>query len=261
MDLRRFGAMDLRTAVAIACLALMCATLQAQDAGIAASDVPQQLRDGTATIDEARAWVIGNSRGQGPGLSDEQVLSGSRSQDLDLDGRNDLLLTTVGGGSAGLAYEAFVATTSGYRHIGGFLGAIAPVARVQGSPPRLVVAASVGGGCAIVRLMQLDSDGMHEVARKSLAAGDSGTDEGRRLYRALFGAQPASDATVREIFGGPGELEVLLAGLPLARVWNRENGIRIRTVAGRHVVSIDGPGALSGMMKEILVVLVRELEP
>lgn len=201
--------------VALAVALAVAGAVHAQDSsgsfGVS-RDVPANLRDGTATLEDATSWIFREAGQAFPGTPDDQIPRGSRTPDLNLDGRPDLLVETLGGGSGGAAYAAFLATETGYRYIGGFQGGIVPVARMEGAAPRVVISSNAGGGCSVVQLVEL-KPGMHRLARRSLAAGDSGTDEGRRLYRALFGAGIAPQSAAREVFGTPDRLETLLTGL------------------------------------------------
>jgi hypothetical protein len=49
--------------------------------------------------------------------------------------------------------------------------------------------------------MTLDADGIHEVAKAQIAAGDSGTEEGNRIADELFGEKPVSAEVLRRVFG------------------------------------------------------------
>jgi hypothetical protein len=59
----------------------------------------------------------------------------------------------------------------------------------------------MGSGRAHVRLAVLNPDGLHQLATAILAAGDSGTAEGNRLYRELMSAELVSPETLRHVFG------------------------------------------------------------
>jgi hypothetical protein len=59
----------------------------------------------------------------------------------------------------------------------------------------------MGTGRVHVRLAELTPDGLHQVAAAILAAGDSGTTDGNRLYRDLMSAEVVSAETLRQVFG------------------------------------------------------------
>jgi hypothetical protein len=65
----------------------------------------------------------------------------------------------------------------------------------------MVIGSSLGAGTALVQLAELREDGLHRIARGTLAAGDSGTDEGNRLFEELFRAGVVSSETLRTVFG------------------------------------------------------------
>ena len=166
-----------------------------------ATPLPADLRNGTATIEQIRAWMRTETLYLFPGIPAEQVTFPVREQDLDFDGIRDVLIERHGGGSGGRVYSTFLATSRGYRFIGTFLGAIRPLPVERGQRSRFVIATSMGSGSVHVRLAELYPDGLYQVAVAMLAAGDSGTAEGNRLYRELMSAEVVSPETLRQVFG------------------------------------------------------------
>lgn len=92
---------------------------------------------------------------------------------------------------------AFLSTPSGYRYAGRFQGAIVPVSRTAGDPPRVLTRSRNGGACMELTLREMQPDGMHQVAQGSLRMGVA---EDSRLYEAIFGVPVAAASEVRRVF-------------------------------------------------------------
>lgn len=163
--------------------------------------LPDAIQSGTASMQEARRWVNEGALNAIPGLLLEDLPFASVEQDIDLDGKSDLLLETVGGGSGGRAYAAFLNTGIGYRYVGGFQGRIQPVSRAAGAPPRMVIATGNGSGRSIVQLVELRSAGLYRLAQKGIETRDSSTGEENVPFAAVFSGSAASESAVSEIFG------------------------------------------------------------
>lgn len=169
--------------------------------------VPAELRNGSATLEQAKAWVATEVARMLPGSPPPEIAVGAEQPDVDQDGTPDLLIEHPGlGGTGGAVYSAFLTTPTGYRYIGGLLGSLVPVERVRGEAPRILIRTRLGADCAIVELMELGPDGMRRVGQKALTA----TNEGIRNHRALLGQLPASADAVQAVFGKASELESLL---------------------------------------------------
>lgn len=163
---------------------------------------PDEARDGTATLDQIRAWMVEEFLYMFPGrLPADSIPFEVQSRDLDLDGVADILVDLRRGGSGGGVYAAFLTTRLGYRFIATFQGGIRTLPSEQGLPVWMVIGSSLGSGTALVQLAELREDGLHRIARGTLAAGDSGTDEGNRLFEELFRAGVVSSETLRTVFG------------------------------------------------------------
>jgi dienelactone hydrolase len=163
--------------------------------------LPRELRNGTATIEQVRAWMQAEHVKVFPEIPVEQVTFAVREQDLDFDGIIDVLMQRYVTGSGEGPYSAFLTTSRGYRFIGTFYGAIRPLPVELGQPSRFVIASAMGSARMHVRFAELKPDGLHQVATAILAAGDSGTVDGNRLYRELMSAQVVSWQTLSQIFG------------------------------------------------------------
>jgi hypothetical protein len=53
----------------------------------------------------------------------------------------------------------------------------------------------------LVQLAELREDGLHRLVRSTVRAGDSGTEEGNRLYNELMDAKAVSSETLTKVFG------------------------------------------------------------
>ncbi len=161
---------------------------------------PASFRDGSATLEQIKAWIAGNNSYLPVAPKWEVV-----EKDLDFDGRADLLISDGRlGGSGGSVYSVFLRTPQGFRYIAVILGWIRGIPVERGQPSRFVTGHSLRSGQALVQLAELRTDGLHRVAKASVAAGDSGTSEGNRLYRELMESATISPETLRRVFGASG---------------------------------------------------------
>ena len=166
-----------------------------------ATSPPRALRNGTATIEQVRAWMRAEHVNVYPEVPVEQVPFPVRELDLDFDGTSDLLMQRYAQRSEGGANSAFLTTPRGYRFIGSFYGTIRPLPVEPGQRSRFVIASAMGNNRVHVRLAELNEDGLQQVSAAILAAGDSGTVEGNRLYRELVAAEVVSPETLSQVFG------------------------------------------------------------
>ena len=150
--------------------------------------LPESLRNGTAPVEQIGAWIHAEHKNVYPEIPIDSAPFRTRELDLDLDGVNDRTMQRYGRTSAGGAHSAFLKTPRGYRFIGSFVGDIRPLPLVAGQRGRFVVTSPMGSGKVHVRLAELRADGLHQLATAILAAGDSGSAEGNRLYRDLMSA-------------------------------------------------------------------------
>jgi len=161
---------------------------------------PRECRDGTATLDEIKAWIAA-----APGLADVQPRFVIRETDLDRDGTTDLLIADDRlSGSAGRVYHVFLKAIRGFRYVGNlwsmFWHAPRPLPAVAGHP-RIVMPGNCGAGCVFVGLAELRQDGLHLLALAEIAAGDQGNAEGNALFEELLRAPTVSTETLRSVFG------------------------------------------------------------
>jgi dienelactone hydrolase len=163
--------------------------------------LPADLRNGTATIEQVRAWMEAEHLQVLPEVPVGQVTFPLREQDLDLDGTTDALIERHATGPGEGPLSAFLTTSRGYRFIGTFYGTIRGLAVEPGQRSRFLIAGAMGSGRAHMRLAELRPDGLHQVATAILTAGDSGTAEGNRLYRDLMSSDVVSPEAVRQVFG------------------------------------------------------------
>ncbi len=163
--------------------------------------LPGALRNGTATMEQIRAWMQAEHVNVWPEIPVEQVPFTVQEKDLDSDGINDVLMQRYARTSGTGAHSAFLSTSRGYRFIGTFFGDIRPLRVESGQRNRFVIVSAMGSGRAHVRLAELQPDGLHQVATAILSAGDSGSAEGNRLYRELMSVDVVSAETLRQVFG------------------------------------------------------------
>jgi hypothetical protein len=184
---------------------------------------PPALQDGTATIELVKGWLA----------RDATYLSGppswvTREQDLDLDGIADLLIADPRlSGSGGSSYAAFLRTPHGFRFLGDFVGSIRALRSMRG---HVVIATASGSGFADLQLAEIRSDGFHRLASVRLAAGDSGTEDGNRLYRELMRSDAVSVELLRRVFGPIVESADGLDRAVLCVRWRWLDTSRFRTV-------------------------------
>jgi hypothetical protein len=169
-----------------------------------ATRLPTELRNGTATIAQVRAWMQAEHSNVYPEIPIAQVPFAVQEQDLDLDGISDLMMDRYTQRSDGGPRSAFLRTARGYRFIGTFYGTIRPLPVERGQRSRFVLASAMRTGSVHVRLAELDPDGLHQLAAAILATGDSGTAEGNRLLSELVSAEVIASGTLRQVFGEHG---------------------------------------------------------
>jgi hypothetical protein len=136
-----------------------------------------------------------------PRIPDAVVDFPVRELDLDFDGINDVLIDRQTGGQSGGVHSAFLSTSRGFRFIGTFFGTIRPLRVEPGQRIRFVIGSAMGSDRSHVRLAESRADGLHQLATAILAAGDSGTAEGNRVYRELMSAEVVSAEILRLVFG------------------------------------------------------------
>jgi hypothetical protein len=163
--------------------------------------LPSALRDGTATMEQVRAWLLAEHTNVYPEIPVDQVPFPVRELDLDLDGKNDALIERYRRDTVSGPRSAFLNTARGYRFIGTFYGDIRPLSFERGQPSRFVITSAMKNGSVHVRLAVLRADGLHQMATAIIAAGDGGTADGNRLYREIISADVLSSGTLRKIFG------------------------------------------------------------
>ncbi len=156
---------------------------------------PDDLRDGTATLDQIEAWMAREWAAPG---EPRWVID---QPDLDSDGTADLVVADDRfTGTGGRNWQAFVRTPRGFRYIGELASGIRPLPAFGGHP-RVVMAGHISAGEVGVALAELRDDGLHRLASAVLAAGDQGTAEGNRLFNELMLAPTVSVEVLRMIFG------------------------------------------------------------
>jgi hypothetical protein len=173
----------------------------AQPMNATATPLPESLRNGTAVIEQVRVWMLAEHVNVYPEVAVDQVTFPAREVDLNLDGTVDILMARYTTGQGDRPQSAFLSTPRGYRYVGTFNGSIRPLAVESGQRNRFVIASAMGSDRVHVRLAELRPDGLHQLATAILAAGDSGSVEGNRLYRELMTAAVVEPETLRNVFG------------------------------------------------------------
>jgi dienelactone hydrolase len=179
----------------------------AQSMNGSATRLPGSFRNGTGTIEQVREWMRAEYLSMFPETPVDQIKLPITEQDLDFDGTPDLLMQRYEGALGEKLHSAFLITPRGYRLIGTFYGDIRPLRVEAGRPGRFIVASAMGSGRVHVRLAELQADGLQQTATAILTAGDSGTVEGNRLYRALMFGETVSAEVLTRVFGSDASTE------------------------------------------------------
>jgi hypothetical protein len=163
--------------------------------------LPGDLRSGTATMEQVRAWIHAEHLNVYPEVPVDQVTFPVREQDLDFDGISDVLIERHASGASEKPLSAFLKTPRGYRFIGSYYGTIRPLRVESGKASRFLITSAMGNSRVHVRLTELRPDGLYQLATAILSAGDTGTAEGNRLYGELMSADLVSPETLGYVFG------------------------------------------------------------
>lgn len=166
----------------------------ADDLNLKVATSPQEFRNGKATLDQIKVWLLAQKV---PG----EPIWVIEEPDLDLDGTPDLPVADDRyTGTGGRNYEAFIRTKLGFRYIGELASEIRPIPAFGGRA-RLVMAGHMSAGETDVALVEIRQDGLHRLASAAIAAGDQGTAEGNRIIEKLMREPEVSLEILRLVFG------------------------------------------------------------
>lgn len=171
-------------------------------------DAPRELRNGSASLQEAYAWAISvPGANHGPALATNYPLKTIHA-DIFQDGSDDLFVAQpVWGGTGGNEFLAFKKTSKGYRFVGNiWFGGLQIVSPDSQGRPRLIT--SSWGGCCRCRttLCILDRDGFHEIMGRNLPCGDGACGHDQ-LHKLLFESNTVTEASLELVFGDPASME------------------------------------------------------
>jgi hypothetical protein len=106
-------------------------------------------------------------------------------------------------GTGGNLYLVFAPGPRGFRYLGCLdFGVCRPAPPGEDGRPRLVTYWHMSASEGVITIWRLTEEGFEPLARSTLRAGDGGTEEGNRLYGALFGVEAAPAEAVGDAFGG-----------------------------------------------------------
>ena len=156
--------------------------------------VPQEFQNGTASVEQAKAWSNSLLMGNGSILTEErELVPGDRPAIFISDSST--------AGTGGNNYMVFNRTNTGLRYLGeidfGVCRAVPPDASRN---PRLVTYWHLGCAEGDMTLWLLSSHGFTALKSITIHAGDSGTDEGNRIFETIFGTKPIADGAVDAAF-------------------------------------------------------------
>jgi hypothetical protein len=162
-----------------------------------ALDVPREFQNGTATLDQAKAWSNSLLEGTGPIATEEHELIPNGKTAL-------FICDESNAGTGGNFYLVFDRTRTGLQYLGeidfGTCCAVPPDAMKN---PRLVTYWGLGASEGTLTLWVLTKSGFTEEKSITIHAGDNGTDEGTRIYEEFFESKRVANGTVAAVFGGP----------------------------------------------------------
>ncbi len=161
--------------------------------------VPAEFREGTATLEQAKAWcramVVGSSFGNGHVIEVEH-------RELVPGGEQAVVVFDPScGGSGGRGPQLiFSRTPTGLKFLGDLSGSWRAAPPDALGRPRLVGYWRLGGGEGKASLIVLTSRGFVPVAHVDASGGDGAADEQKRTWRTLF-EEPVSQKTLAATFG------------------------------------------------------------
>ncbi len=162
--------------------------------------VPSEFVDGTATLEQAKAWVragiVGSCLGNGAviDVDERELVPGGE--------KATFISDPSGRGTGGNNYTIFAHSPRGLRYLGGlFGGGCRSVPPDSQGRPRLVNYHRSGGGEGNAYLVVLTEKGFVNVARVDASGDDGATEEKKRVFETLFGKKPVSEETLVAIFG------------------------------------------------------------
>jgi hypothetical protein len=158
--------------------------------------VPQEFLNGTASVEQAKAWSNSLLEGDGSIVTEQHELTPGGKPAL-------FISDSSNAGTGGNFYMVFDRTVTGLRYLGeiefGDCRAVRPDAS---NNPRLVTYWHLGAGEGNLTLWLLSKQGFTAVKSITIHPGDQGTDEGNRIFDAFFGSEPVADGTVDAAFAG-----------------------------------------------------------
>ena len=162
--------------------------------------VPPEFRNGTATLDQAKAWaraLFTGMAGRGEIETEECDLTPAGRRAWFISDRS--LEGVVGGNNS---YMVFDQTPKGLRYLGEVSGYARPVPSDVSGNPRLVTYWHLGADDGTLTLWSLTSTGFESTKVLRIHPSDnSGTEESKRIYDGFFGPAPVTEELVEATFG------------------------------------------------------------
>ena len=158
-------------------------------------NVPQEFRDGTATLAQATAWSYALLDGAGDmEIHDDDLIPGGMGG-LFIGDRSNV-------GSGGNFYLVFARDAAGLRYVGYILNVGRCVPPDAMGRPRRVTHWRTGGGQGTGTLLVLTAEGFMDTAKVDASGGDGASEELRRTYDTLFaGDGPLTQEALTAVFG------------------------------------------------------------
>ena len=155
---------------------------------------PQEFQNGTASVEQAKAWSNSLLEGDGSIVTEQRELTPGGKPAL-------FISDSSNAGTGGNFYLVFDRTLTGLRFLGEIeFGVCRAVRPDTSNNPRLVTYWHLGAGEGNLTLWLLSKQGFTAVKSITIYAGDEGTHEGNRIFDVFFGSEPVADSTVDATF-------------------------------------------------------------
>lgn len=176
--------------------------------------IPREFRNGTATLNQAKAWANSILMGKGRIKVDERELIPGGQKAL-------FICDTSNAGSGGNSFLVFARGSKGLRYLGSLGGYARAVPPDPLGKPRLVAYWRWGGGQGQASLVLLTPNGFATIAATHASGDDGASKDDKRTYHLLFGKAPVSQNTLVAIFG-----KAMVLGNPIWNNFQRWNSLK-----------------------------------
>jgi hypothetical protein len=159
-----------------------------------ALQVPQEFQNGTASVEQAKAWSNSLLEGDGSIITEQCELTPGGKPAL-------FISDSSNAGTGGNEYMVFDHTNAGLHYLGEIdFGACRAVPPDASGNPRLVTYWHMSASEGNLTLWLLNKKGFTPVKSVTIHPGDEGTDEGNRIFDAFFGSEPVADDMIDNTF-------------------------------------------------------------